>query len=211
MITTHQFIDKYPISPESKKLIIGTIHPHDHENFKIKFFYGNKLSIWNILNKAFDNKIGDVITVESILQFLSSKRISISDTIRVCDRVNPNALDKDLIPLELNRKLVEQIANSKIEEILFTSGFGKNNAFKLFYSDILNQKITPEIKENREVLLDKNIFGRPIKLTVLYSPSGSSNVGISVSKTYKANAHKYSHLQTPVSAFKIDYYREKFG
>ena len=211
MITTHQYIDKYPISPGSNKLIIGTIHPHDHDNFIQPFFYGNTLSIWNILNKAFENEMGDVITVESILQFLSSKRISISDTISVCERINPTALDKDLKPLELNKKLVEQIAKSKIEEILFTSGFGKNNAFKLFYADILNQKITPEIKGNRGVQLDKNIFGRPVKLTVLYSPSGSSNVGISVSKTYMANSHKYSHLQTPVSAFKIDYYKEKFS
>ena len=35
-----------------------------------------------------------------------------------------------------NQKIKEDIKNSKIKEILFTSGFGKNNAFRLFYVDI---------------------------------------------------------------------------
>ncbi|MBK6965069.1 MAG: hypothetical protein IPH20_14305 [Bacteroidales bacterium] len=53
MITIHQYLDKYPISRDSKKLIVGTIHPHDHENFGIPFFYGNRSSIWKILSEAF--------------------------------------------------------------------------------------------------------------------------------------------------------------
>jgi hypothetical protein len=35
--TTHQYLDKYPISKDSEKLIVGTIHPHDHDNFTIPF------------------------------------------------------------------------------------------------------------------------------------------------------------------------------
>jgi hypothetical protein len=93
-------------------------------------------------------------------------------------------LDNHLIPIELNKKIIDDIKNSKINEILFTSGFGKNNAFSLFFVVILGLKITKEIKEARELTLDKLIFGRPIKLTILYSPSGSSNVGLSKSKLY---------------------------
>lgn len=144
MVTKHQYIDKYGISPDSRKLIIGTIHPHNHDIFKVPFFYGSKMSIWNLLNKAFNNEMGDVITLESIIKFLSNHKISISDTIRVCERINPTALDQDLRPIELNRQLVEQIKNSNIEQILFTSGFGKNNAFRLFYIDILGLRITSE-------------------------------------------------------------------
>ena len=176
MTTTHQYLDTYPIATDSEKLIIGTIHPHDHSNFIIPFFYGNKLSIWTILNEAYNYEMGQEISIDSILKFLKKYKISVSDTVIKCNRKNQTALDKDLIPLTLNYGLIDQIKNSKIKEILFTSGFETNNAFKLFYVDILGLKITPEIRKARQTMLDKSIFGRPIKLTVLYSPSGSSNV-----------------------------------
>lgn len=210
MRTTHQYIDKYPISADSEKLIVGTIHPHNHENFDIQFFYGNVTSLWTILSEAFPNDLGKPLTLDGILKFLKTKRISVSDTIRKCERKSPTALDKDLIPIELNEQIKEDIKNSKIKEILFTSGFGKNNAFKLFYVDLLGLKITKEIKANRQVILDKSIFGRPIKLTVLYSPSGSSNVGISKSKTYLLDKLKYAKSKRPVYDFKVNYYRELF-
>jgi len=136
MRTTHQYLDEYPISSESEKLIVGTIHPHDHNSFAIPFFYGNVTSIWTLLSEAFPRDLQTPLTLEGILKFLKNKKISVSDTIRRCDRKNPTALDKDLVPIELNEQIVEDIRNSKIAEILFTSGFGKNNAFKLFYVDI---------------------------------------------------------------------------
>jgi len=210
MITIHQYLDKYPISVDSEKLIVGTIHPHDHSSFIIPFFYGNVTSIWTLLSEAFPDDLKQPLTLNGILEFLKSKKISISDTIRKCKRKNPTALDKDLIPIELNTQIKDDIKKSKISEILFTSGFGKNNAFKLFYVDILGQKITPEIKKNRQVTLDKELFGRPIKLTVLYSPSGSSNVPLSTSKIYLDNMHKYAKSSRPVYDFKVDYYRENF-
>jgi hypothetical protein len=210
MTTIHQYLDKYPISAESEKLIVGTIHPHYHENFEIPFFYGNTTSIWTLLREAFPNDLPQPLTLEGILTFLKSKKISISDTIRVCKRKNPTALDIDLIPIELNKQIREDIRQSKISEILFTSGFGKNNAFKLFYVDILGQKITSEIRNNRQVTLENKLFGRPVKLTVLYSPSGSSNVPLSKSKIYLENKHKYSKSSRPVYDFKVDYYRDKF-
>ncbi len=210
MTTTHQYLDKYPISADSEKLIVGTIHPHDHDNFIIPFFYGNVTSIWTLLSEAFPNDLQRPLTLDGILKFLKSKKISVSDTIRKCDRKNPTALDKDLIPLELNKQIKDDIRKSKVSEILFTSGFEKNNAFKLFYVDILGLKITPEIRSNRQVMLDKELFGRPIKLTVLYSPSGSSNVPLSKSKIYLDNKHKYSKSSRPVYDFKVDYYRDNF-
>jgi hypothetical protein len=210
MITNHQYLEKHPISADSEKLIVGTIHPHDHPNFKVQFFYGNKLSIWMILNEAFDNEIGQEINIDGILKFLNRHKISVSDTIIKCNRKNPTALDKDLIPLILNTGLIDQIKKSNIKEILFTSGFQKNNAFKLFYVNILGLKITPEIRRARQTILDKSIFGRQIKLTVLYSPSGSSNVPLSKSKIYLKNEHKYLKSSRPVYDFKVDYYRDNF-
>lgn len=210
MRTTHQYLDKYPILKDSEKLIVGTIHPHDHSNFLIPFFYGNVMSLWKILAEAFPKELKHPLTLEGILQFLLDRKVSVSDTIVKCDRKNPTALDKDLIPIELNRRITFDIKNSNISEILFTSGFGKNQAFKLFYEDILGFKITGRIITQREVILDKQIFGRPVKLTVLYSPSGTSNVGLSRSIQFLDTKEKYKTSKRPVYDFKVDYYRDKF-
>jgi len=149
--------------------------------------------------------------LENILAFLESRKISLSDTIRICDRINPTALDEDLVPIELNEGIKVDIINSEISEILFTSGFGKNNAFKLFYENILGLKITAHIREKREVIVDREIFGRPVKLVALYSPSGASNRGISRSKLYLKNVDKYKDSKKPIYDFKVDYYRQMFS
>ncbi|MFY9465624.1 MAG: hypothetical protein WAP48_11055 [Sediminibacterium sp.] len=211
MRTVHQYLDKYPIAKDSERLIVGTIHPHDHHNFSVPFFYGNVASIWTILSEAFPTELKKPIQLEGILQFLNKRKIAVSDTIVQCDRKKPSALDQDLIPVELNLKLREEIRNSKVREILFTSGFGRNNAFKLFYVDILGLSITKEIREMRETVLDSRFFGRPVQLTILYSPSGASNMGIARSERYLKNKQLYKDSPTPVHDFKVDYYKEKFG
>jgi G:T/U-mismatch repair DNA glycosylase len=208
--TNHQYLDKYPISADSEKLIVGTIHPHDHDNFALPFFYGNVTSLWTILSDAFPDDLKQPLTLEGILKFLKTKKISVSDTIKKCSRKHPTALDKDLIPIDLNKQIIEDIKKSKVSEILFTSGFGKNNAFRLFYVDILKQKITADIKEKRGLVLDKKHFGRPIKLTVLYSPAGTANVGLSKSRLYLDNKHKFASSNRPVHDFKVKYYRDNF-
>lgn len=54
MITsTHKYIDKNQVKDSDTALILGTIHPHRTDDFKIDFFYGNKNSLWNILGQAF--------------------------------------------------------------------------------------------------------------------------------------------------------------
>lgn len=211
MVTKHQYIDKYPIRAESTKLILGTIHPHDHENFSIPFFYGNRLSLWKILSEAFPDELPQPLSLQGILNFLTLKKISISDTVKECRRIEPTALDKDLIPTKLNSEIVEEIRVSNISEILFTSGFGKNNAFKLFYCEILGLRITKDIREKREVVVNHPKIGRPITLKVLYSPSGSSNVGISRSRSYLSVRDKYTNSSRPVYEFKVDYYRDNFS
>lgn len=210
MITQHQYLDQYPIAPESKKLIVGTIHPHDHEQFLIPFFYGNVNSIWLLLSQAFPHDLPLPLTLEKILRFLNERKIAVSDTIRTCRRTTSTALDKDLVPLELNEALPDAIRNSNIEEILFTSGFQKNSAFRLFYTQLLGYKITDQIRKDRMVQLSPSVFGRPVQLTVLYSPSGASNVGIARSRLFLANKEKYKDSKRPVYDFKIDYYRHFF-
>ena len=211
MKTNHEYIGKYPINPDSEKLILGTIHPHTTDKFDIPFFYGNRSTIWKILNSAFDNEIGDSVTLDGVLKFLTKRKIAISDTVVSCTRKNPTALDSDLIPETLNHGLVEQIRMSNINEILFTSAFQKNNAFKLFYVDILGLKITEDIKRDKQVFLNSNVFGRPVLLTILISPSGAANIALSKSAAYIKVKSNYETLETPVQQFKIDFYRKKFN
>jgi hypothetical protein len=210
MVTLHKYIDKYPIREESKKLILGTIHPHNTQNFIIPFFYGNRNSIWNLLHDAFLNELGLPLSLENILSFLDKKQISMSDTIMQCSRISSTALDSDLIVEKLNPNLITQIRDSEINHIFCTSGFGKNNAFKLFYQDMLGLKITPEIRKAREVMLSSSIFGREILVTVLYSPSGSSNISLSKNAEFLKNRNKYTSIR-PVYDFKVDYYRKQFS
>ena len=210
MTTSHNFIDKYPIAPDSRKLILGTIHPHDVSSFQIPFFYGNRSSLWKIINAAFPNELKNPITVDGILAFLNSRKMAISDTILECKRKSISALDSDLIPEKLNYRLIAQIKNSAISEIYFTSGFGKNNAFKLFYEDILGLKITKEIKANKSVVIPDSIFGRPVLCKVLISPSGAANISLSISAEYNAVKDKYATSKRPVQDYKVDYYRALF-
>jgi G:T/U-mismatch repair DNA glycosylase len=211
MITEHQYINRYPLNPLANKLILGTIHPHNYKDFSIPFFYGHKNTLWNILNDAYVGILGTPITLNNILTFLDSNSLTISDTIIKCKRKSNNALDKNLIPLQLNTKLIEEIRNSNIQEIFFTSGFSTNNAFKLFYCNLLKMTISSEIRNNKGCTLDQKIFGRPIKLTVLYSPSGRANAGIARSKEYLEKFSLYKKSKTPVKDFKISYYKEKLN
>ena len=43
--TSHKYLAQYPIDPRSEILIVGTIHPHRDEQFRVPFFYGNVCSL----------------------------------------------------------------------------------------------------------------------------------------------------------------------
>lgn len=145
-----------------------------------------------------------------MLEFLEKRKIAISDTIVKCERTSLSALDKDLIPLDLNYKLIDDINNAEIEQILFTSGYGKNNAFKIFFKDILGLRINSEIRESGEALIAEPFFKRRIKLQVLYSPSNMANLAISRSKNYLENKHLFQDSPRPVYDYKIWLYKQYF-
>ena|SRR5690348_9921175 len=134
-----------------------------------------------------------------------------SDMIWECKRTNSSALDNDLIPIRLNEDLPELIRNSNIREVFFTSGFDKNAAFKLFYRDVLKRPITKQIREDREVTLEAPLFDHPVRLRILYSPSGRAVTGLGSNAQYLAIRDQYQHLPTPVKAWRVDYYRQMFG
>ncbi len=211
ILTKHLYISKYPINQSSKSLILGTIHPHNDinntSNFKIDFFYGNKNSLWTILSEAKNERLD---TLDEILYFLSQNKISISDMILECERLNDKVTaDKDLQNLVLNQNLKNEILKSDIETIYFTSAFSKNNATKLFFDLFgLQNQIPINWKDTYEINID--FFGKKIKCVILLSPSGASNIGISRSEIYLNKQNLYKHLKTPVKQFKIDFYKNKF-
>ena len=231
-ITEHAYLDKYPVALDATLLVVGTIHPHDEENFYAPFFYGNKMSLWKLLNRATHGELNKPIDsftpvgnnrvfrdrdgfehridLESILDFLRRRKIAVSDVVRSCKRTGNVWADSALTPLRLNVELVDQIRRSTIQEVLFLSGFGATNAFKLFFVDVLKQRITRKIRSEREFYCPNEWFGRPVKFSILYSPSGSANIAIAQSPEYLAVKERYASSETPVYDFKIDYYREKF-
>lgn len=205
--STHKYIDKNQVKDSDTALILGTIHPHKTDDFIIDFFYGNKSSLWNILGQAFPAL--EFNSIEKIQTTLSNSNIWISDMIRSCEREDEKVTqDKLLKNIELNVDQVRSgIENSKIDTIFFTSGFGKNNAAKLFI-DAFGIKITN--KKERVFEIEENIFNRRIKGVILFSPSGQANVGIKKNKIFMENEFKYKEFSTPVNQFRIDSYREEF-
>ena len=211
MVTTiHKYINQTPVKFDDTSLILGTIHPHNVDNFQIDFFYGNKSSIWNVLGEAFPEI--NLKSKESILNFLNRNNIWISDMIRECSRESEKVTkDKELRNLVLNTKQIEEgIVNSKIDKIYFTSGYGKNNSYKLF-CEAFDIKIDKNLNPNREFEIPKQKFGKQVKGVVLFSPSGQANIGISKNKEYLRLKEKYSEFKKPVTQYKIDFYKEAFN
>ncbi len=208
--TTHKYIEQHPIKPTDKRLILGTIHPHFVADFKMDFFYGNRNSIWNILRDAFPTEIPTDYKLDDVHKFLTTRKIAISDTILKCTRKSNSALDSDLIPDVLNMELITQIKASQIKQVLCTSGFGKNNAFRLFYEEILGRKLTKEIRVEKKVILPPEIFGREVTVFVLPSPSGAANISLSRTLGYKTSEF-YTQTDRPVYRYKVNLYRNYFN
>ena len=217
IITHHLHLDTYPIPTISQRLIVGTIHPHPHiKPFEMPFFYGSNNTLWKILDEASGGEIGQPITLPNVLAFLEKHHIALSDTIRTCERKQPlTALDNDLIPLEYNTAMLQQIRDSEIHTIFFTSSTSKNAAFRLFYTQILGLKLTKNVlqtlRNEGKTLLNDTFFGREIRLVPLLAPSGAANIAVASSEVYKNQKHLFNHSKTPIHAFRVADYKKKMG
>jgi len=207
VITKHRYIKEYPIKKNDKYLILGTIHPHRIS--ELDFFYGNAKTFWNILSEALEIKLD---SLDNILNFLKKHNIAISDMILECYRKDEAVTnDSELYNLILNKSIKNEILNSDIETIFFTSAFGnKNNAAKLFFNIFgLKEQIPENWKETNQfnIMLDN----KEIKCIILLSPSGASNRSIPRSPMYKKVKDEYEKTyDKPVKQFKIDFYKTKF-
>ena len=209
VITVHKFIKDTKVRPSDKYMILGTIHPHNTQKFKINYFYGNKASLWSILRVAFPNLKFE--SKENIKNILKHHAVFITDCIKKCGRKNKGAADKDLTNIVYNELQIRNaFENSQINTIFFTSGEGTNNALRLFRKmfNIKPKEINLD-KEAKTLVIPKKYFGRSIKGIVLISPSGQANRSIPRSTAYKEKKLKYGSDYS-VSKFKIDFYRNKF-
>lgn len=207
--TTHKYIDKYSISENSTRLIVGTIHPHLTENFGIDFFYGNVGSFWDILSNAFPKRqFGNLVQIN---ETLNKYNVAITDIIRQCEREHENVTaDSELYNIILNKEQIQNgIDNSRINTIYFTSRFGINNATRLFVNTFNMNYNFNQI--TNEFTIPQNYFGRQIRCVVLYSPSNNANRGIAArAAPYLNNIEYYRQFPHPIRQFKIEYYRDKF-
>lgn len=211
MTTHHRYLDLYPMDPTARAIIIGTIHPHDYTAFKMDFFYGSQCSLWNIFSEIFPQKMTRPQSLDYVRKFLADHRITMSDTIRICDRKNNTALDKDLIPRLYNTPLASQLRDSQIGRVFFTSGAGKNNALRTFYTGVLGYKYLPSaVAKSRTGVLPPDIFGRTIHYTVLYSPATTANKGIRNGKEFKKRQHLFTHYGDAAHGYKVSLYKAAF-
>lgn len=170
---THPYIHHFNDCLSYKYLIVGTFPPNkavrEDKKSWANFFYGNKGTIWKIIQQIYPHynfdKAKKEDRVQLIKDWMEEYGVGITDTISECSRKNiKSSDDKDLIIdwEGYNHNLKKYVlANiNEIEKIIFTSNTECNSAlqtFKIIMGAEFN--LLPEHKLE----------------TTMPSPSGSSN------------------------------------
>lgn len=202
MPTVHQFLNESQVLPTDRRLILGTIHPPEVENFRIPYFYGNRGNLWDLLSEAFPHL--NFNNRQEIIQNLADHQTWISDIIRECTHRGGNAADNQLEGIIYNTEQIRQgLEDSQIDAIYFTSEF----TFTLF-KQAFHIRLRFN-RERREMLIPKRYFGREIKAIVLYSPSDNACRGISRSLSYQE--WRMGRNPGSVNEFRVDHYRSKMS
>ncbi|MCF8214776.1 MAG: hypothetical protein K9I92_06435 [Chitinophagaceae bacterium] len=134
--------------------IPGIVNPILNPNLanlpNVDFFYGNMASLWDCFG------IGNNPGLDEILSFLYHNSISVSDVILGAQRKNfGNGADEEYRNIVLNDKLINVFnSNSKIENILFTSG--KLSNLQLMLNGNLNAGVSA-LKGFIQILIDHHI------------------------------------------------------
>lgn len=171
----------HPYSPfipkGSTKLIIGTIPPQrfckSEPEFKdgdVNFYYGSRdNNFWRIIKIAFNTNFDLKNTEKAVTQrmnWLSERKIAITDIVECCIHKDGNASDESLIEIERKDLLKLLIANPEIKTLIYTSEFVKkqiNTKFSTYHT------ISKENKKKQTV----TIGGKEYKVRILHSPSRS--------------------------------------
>jgi|AntRauTorckE5430_2_1112549.scaffolds.fasta_scaffold03735_5 G:T/U-mismatch repair DNA glycosylase len=206
----HPWLEKYPIHPESKYLIIGT-HPPMPYCGKLEFYYGNMSEFWKILDLVYPGNMlypNGCPKSQDIKGFLAKNKISITDIVYKTN-VDKFSIDKAMGKVnkeDLNPFLLGWLINSNIHTIYFTSFGGSNSAKNLFrkwYRDTYNKAC----KLTNEHVNEIEIEGRIVKIIDLFSPSPSGRRGLPKSKKFiewsKMNTNKKDY-----DGFRLYWYKK---
>jgi G:T/U-mismatch repair DNA glycosylase len=210
-MNNHPWLEKYPISKDSKYLIIGT-HPPMPYCGKLEFYYGNMNEFWRFLDKVYpDNKLylNGCPKVEDIISFLDNSKISITDIVYKTN-IDKFSTDKAMGKVnkeDLNPFLLDWLINSKVETIYFTSFSGTNSAKNLF-KKWYKFKFQQESKKNKITVSHFNeieLCDRKIKLIDLFSPSPTARKSSTQIKEYQE--WKTNNNPNDYDSFRIHWYK----
>lgn len=198
---SHAFLDKYPVCTSARVLILGTIHPDTVKDFLIPFFYGNRGSLWRLFAKAYPNEKLDPANLDSVLSFLRTHRIGVSDVVRKGERIRTRSGDGDLRIKEYNHALIDDLCRSQIDTVVCTGGNHPKGVFYLFTRRIMQLSEVPDKLDQFEGIR-LNFHGRNIRICAMPSPSGAANRGIARSKGFKEWASRQPK-RVSVDDFKV--------
>jgi hypoxanthine-DNA glycosylase len=125
-----------PFIPEgTRTLILGTFPTHK-KNYQFPFYYSGKDNLfWEIISKVFNHnfkyKEGEIAVTER-KQFLTEKKIGITDMLKKCYRYDEKSGDEHLFPIILNDVVGFLGSQTSIERLVFTSRTPINGAWGLF-------------------------------------------------------------------------------
>lgn len=174
-------IESHPFEPciptNAQFLIIGTFPTH-RNNLLFPFFYSGKdNSFWNIMEQVFNctfkNDSGEKAVIERQL-FLASKKIGITDMLKMCYRKNCCSTDENLFPIILNDIFSLLDEHKSVRRLVLTSRTEIHGALGLLKTYFLQKGIIlDEPVKTRDKMLEGrfNHNGREIEILVPYSPS----------------------------------------
>jgi G:T/U-mismatch repair DNA glycosylase len=207
-MNNHPWLEKYPISKDSKYLIIGT-HPPMPYCGKLEFYYGNMNEFWRFLDKVYpDNKLylNGCPKVEDIISFLDNSKISITDIVYKTN-IDKFSTDKAMGKVnkeDLNPFLLDWLINSKVETIYFTS-FGGTNSAKNLFKKWYRFTFRKPSKISNNHINEIELWGRKIKLINLFSPSPTAIRSSPRIKEYQE--WKVSNNPNDYDSFRIHWYK----
>lgn len=120
----------FPNNGKGSKLILGSFPPKRFTDIEkhllvddVDFFYGSRdNNFWELFCNSKDLDFDWRLNLGQLKKYLIDNNWIVSDIILNTKRRNDNALDRDLLVIEWNIKIIKElIENNKIETIYFTS------------------------------------------------------------------------------------------
>lgn len=210
-MTTHPWLEKYPINVNSKYLIIGT-HPPMPYCGRLEFYYGNMSEFWRFLDKVYpDNKLyyNGCPQLNDIINFLHKNKMSVTDMVynTVVEKFSTDVEMGKINSIDLNPYLFDWLNSSEIETIYFTSFSGTNSAknlFKKWYHSMYKIE-SKKHKIKKDHFNNIELSGRTIKLFDLFSPSPTARKSAHHIKEYQE--WKINNDSSDFDSFRIHWYK----